>query len=191
MSLTSFIQSPDIKARFKEEFHKPRFNDKQISMIAPPLTKNYRIVGTAFDYLLRFHLQRVNRQSVCSSWVASHSVQILGKGQTFSYDIDAERLNCENPYEAHKIKAAKILRRTERLHSKFINDGKLATDLFRAVIQLAHLDTIYRAPAHIDEVFSAGDMIDIRDIKDLKINRRCRLFNAQVGKTLFSQSKLW
>jgi hypothetical protein len=170
MSLTSFIQSSDIKARFKEEFHKPRLNGKQISMTAPPMTENYRIVGAAFDYLLRFYLQRVNTQSVCSSWVASNSVQILKKGKTFSYDIDAERLNCENPYEAHKIKAGKILRRAERLHSKFINDGKLTTDLLGAVMQLAYLDSIYRAPAYIDidEVFSAIDMIDIRDIKDLK-----------------------
>ena len=59
MSLTSFLKLPDVKEKFRQEFRVPELT-AQKQLIAPPLSKRYPLVGTAFDYLLRFHLQRLN-----------------------------------------------------------------------------------------------------------------------------------
>ena len=50
MSLTSFIKAKDIRDRFAQEFEKPRLVESR-ELLAPPLTKSYSMVGTAFDYL--------------------------------------------------------------------------------------------------------------------------------------------
>ena len=39
-------------------------------MAAPPLTENFSLVGTAFDYLLRFYIERQNPKAVTRKWVA-------------------------------------------------------------------------------------------------------------------------
>jgi len=53
MSLTTFIKTEKVRDKFQKTFRLPDFN--HIAPIAaPPLTENYMLVGTAFDYLLRF-----------------------------------------------------------------------------------------------------------------------------------------
>jgi len=56
MSLTDFIKLPDVRARFRAEFPKPNFDVQQELLAAAPNGNNYRLVGTAFDYLLRFYM---------------------------------------------------------------------------------------------------------------------------------------
>ena len=69
MSLTSFIKIPKVKLEFAKTF---QFEPLTISgeLKAPPQTKNYSLVGTAFDYLLRFHIENLNANSITSPWVA-------------------------------------------------------------------------------------------------------------------------
>jgi hypothetical protein len=51
MSLTSFLnKNSDVREQFKQEFQKPPLQVKK-ELLAPPLTKRYSTVGTAFDYL--------------------------------------------------------------------------------------------------------------------------------------------
>ena len=59
MSLTSFIHNKDVRERFRQEFKKPRIAFKK-DLLAPPLAKRYDLIGTAFDYLLRFYLKYLN-----------------------------------------------------------------------------------------------------------------------------------
>ncbi len=51
MSLTSFIKIPRIRGIFSTSIPKPKLKIES-DILAPPLTKNYTIVGIAFDYLL-------------------------------------------------------------------------------------------------------------------------------------------
>lgn len=51
MSLTSFLKIKEVKAKFRETFKKPSFK-LEGEIIAHPQTKNYGLVGTAFDYLM-------------------------------------------------------------------------------------------------------------------------------------------
>lgn len=69
MSLTSFLKNQDVKERFRQEFMIPRVAVKK-EILAPPLSKRYSLVGTAFDYLMRFYLKWLNPDAITSQWVA-------------------------------------------------------------------------------------------------------------------------
>src|SRR2546421_160583 len=49
MSLTSFLRSPDVRERFWAEITMPPL-DRARELLAPPLSRDYGLVGTAFDY---------------------------------------------------------------------------------------------------------------------------------------------
>src|SRR6267378_1379471 len=78
VSLTSFLVIPDVRARFHKEFATVPF-DRKISppMQAPPITENHMLVGTAFDYLLRFNVKRLNPRASEKVWIAEQSIQRL------------------------------------------------------------------------------------------------------------------
>lgn len=59
MSLISFIKNKEVRELFANEFKKPR--GKIAGEIkAPPLTNHFGMIGTAFDYLVRFYLKYHN-----------------------------------------------------------------------------------------------------------------------------------
>ena len=60
MSLTSLLENnTELRAKLLAEFPKPEFRLKA-DIKAPPLTVHYGITGTAFDYLLRFYVKKLN-----------------------------------------------------------------------------------------------------------------------------------
>jgi len=69
MSLTSFIKIPEVKAMFRNEFPLSK-TALQGDMKAVPVTKNYPLVGTSFDYLFRFYLEHENPNCIIKPWVA-------------------------------------------------------------------------------------------------------------------------
>ncbi len=76
MSLSKLLKMEDVRKKFQKCFSKARFAVKK-EILAPPLTKNYGRVGTAFDYLLRFYLKYLNPQAITSRWVAELSLEKL------------------------------------------------------------------------------------------------------------------
>ena len=78
MSLTSLLNNGDVKKRFLEEFPKPAFIIKK-ELLAPPLSKNYALVGTAFDYLLRFYIKYINPNTITRRWIAEKSLDIFSR----------------------------------------------------------------------------------------------------------------
>lgn len=143
MSLSTFIRVPEIRARFRKEFTKPRFRSHGIEMVAPPMTTHYSLVGTAFDYLFRFYLQRNNRKAITGPWAAESAVSIIDNHAEHVFDIDNDKLHIG--YDTQRKKALKILKRAKALHADFMNDGKITNALLRATLQLAHLDNIFRS----------------------------------------------
>ena len=73
MSLTDFLKVKDVRERFVREFPKPKFTLKK-EILAPPRTKRYAWVGTAFDYLLRFYIKRLNPNAITTRWIAEQSL---------------------------------------------------------------------------------------------------------------------
>lgn len=55
---------------------------QELPLLAPPRTKNYALVGTAFDYLFRFEVQRRNPSANEEEWVATLAVDRLGESNS-------------------------------------------------------------------------------------------------------------
>lgn len=60
VSLSSFVERKDVKEYLRLNVPKPWFVVKA-EIKAPPLTTSYGWTGAAFDYAMRFYLQKINR----------------------------------------------------------------------------------------------------------------------------------
>ena len=190
MSLTSFINIPQIKQKFKEEFPIPTI--KLDSPILAPLgTKNYLLVGTAFDYLLRFYIQSIAPKSVDQKWVAEESIERikLKSGQYAS--IDGEIKSFDKNKDVHeqfpkareifwekgskewagKIKPSEdVLSEAKDRHAKFVQTGKLDDALIESTLKLAQLDQIYRSGRiDLNNNYLKQDVDELRQLFDVAV----------------------
>ena len=177
MSLTSFLKNKDVKDAFKQEFKKPRFK-LQTELLAPPLTNHYGLVGTAFDYLLRFYIKRLNLNAIEQHWVSEISLRLLRMLQLHDLlEISNEnpvmqKLKekiTENPTLADPViykRIAEIVQYAKNVYNRYINTGVMNRDIFKAVLLLAQVDVIYRAGL-VDENLGDVDENDIRDLQNL------------------------
>ena len=77
MSLTTFLRNKDVRDRFSKDFPVPEVK-LEGKILAQPLTNHYSLIGTAFDYLLRFYLQRHNPNVIDRGhWIAESAVELL------------------------------------------------------------------------------------------------------------------
>jgi hypothetical protein len=152
MSLTSFLKnSADVRERFKAEFVMPPL-DTIKELAAPPLTKNYSLVGTAFDYLLRFQIQRLNPKSIVREWT-TESVK-------------------EFPHIVDKAKQA---------HQQYLLKGKINDELLSAILCLAQLEPLSRRLVDESYLKTIGkiDREDIRDLQKLASLVESKIFSAR------------
>jgi len=172
MSLTSLLSgrnNQELREKFKTEFLTPSFNLKA-ELKAPSLTNNYGIVGTAFDYLLRFYLEHHNKDTFIHRrfWVADAVFQLLSKtwlnsGTEVATGFQRDRVfNTKhlltiitNQYEQTKVN-----------YKNYVNNGLITDELICNTIFLAKLDLRYRA-GMIDQNFDNYNPEDIKDIKQL------------------------
>lgn len=99
MSLSRFLQDKEVKAKFEQEFPVIRGllkKDKQV-LLAPVLTinpetllfwdtKRSQIIGTAFDYLMRFYIKYLNPHAITQSWIADDGTQRIYYTTKFYYE---------------------------------------------------------------------------------------------------------
>jgi hypothetical protein len=159
MSLTSFIKNPDVRKKFKDEFPRQPVPRKK-EPIAPPLTKHYALVGTAFDYLLRFYLKRLNPKAKTSRWVAEMVPDLL---------VDDERL---------QKKAQRVVADAKKAYAHYLKSGKIDKRLLKSVLSLAQLDPIYRSGTN-EFGIGKSDELDLQDLKALISLVDPRLFKAK------------
>jgi len=150
MSLTSFLKNDDVKKRFLQEFPSSSFHLKK-EIVAPPLTKNYGLVGTAFDYLLRTYVERLDPKAIRGEWVAEQATKLV---------------------PSRKVK--KMVSQAKRIHAEYIKSGEMSDELIKSSIVLAQADVIYRAGILIED-FGKIDEGDIADLKNLISNVDPRL----------------
>ncbi|MFH1607217.1 MAG: hypothetical protein ABIC91_07745 [Nanoarchaeota archaeon] len=146
MSLTSFIKEPDVRKKFSETFSMPKVN-LEAEMKAPPITEHYSLVGTAFDYLLRFYIKRHNPLAKTSKWIAEIA------------------LNCIED-ENLKTKLTNTVENSKLVYQEYLKNGILTDDVLKIAILLAKIDPIYRA-GYIDQNINIVDEGDIEDLRNL------------------------
>jgi len=171
MSLTKFLQNRDVKQRFRQEFVMPKMAVTQ-EILAPPLSTRYSLIGTAFDYLLRFYLKWLNPDAVTSQWVAEHASDyllfIVGRSSKIDYFEEIELI---------REKAQWIIKQAKADYEDYLSSGQITDQLIESALRLAQLDPIVRAGV-VDENLGNVYKEDVDDLRQLISLVEPRLFKA-------------
>ncbi len=186
MSLTSFLKLPDVRERFRSEFPIPGVRIKG-EILAPPVSRRRTLIGTAFDYLLRFYVHRLNRYEVLQPpnrrWVAEGALEYLD--WIVIVDVvgkDGRRTLMGEEVEDLADRARAALREAKALYRSYVRTGELTDELIASTVRLAHLESFYRSDLRV-----IGDPDDVseEDIEDL----RRLIAVAQANEHLFRASR--
>jgi hypothetical protein len=176
VSLTSFLErNADVRAEFRAHFQKPDFRLKA-PLIAPPLSESYSLVGTAFDYLLRFHVEKLNPGTRSREWVADTGLRVL------LAHSDRRRAR----------EAIHLMAEAKKRYQAFLKSTRTrpSPTLIEATIWLASFDAVFRAGL-IDVTLSPrGRDVLIKDLRKMlslvpeqffRASKRC-ILNPTFGK---------
>lgn len=148
MSLTSLLQASEVRHRFREEFEKPTM-EASPDCVVPLISDRPAHVGTAFDYLLRFLLRRLNPDTIRDRrWVAEAAVQLLPED-----DQDT---------------AQEIIKHAKSARETFVESGTLRRETLDAVLRLAHMDVVVRTRSNESDGLPSSDPVSEVDLEDLR-----------------------
>jgi hypothetical protein len=188
MSLTSILSYSnkdfkELRDLLTTHFPIPKFRTEEL-MKAEPLTKDYMLIGTAYDYLLRFNLEKLYKKKVFSDkWVAESALShfktkfegVFGSGN-FADNHDYEELieYFEKRQKLHEVQRKRVpekFKECKQIYSQFIN-SKLndKSQLIESTLFLARLDNVYRAGERMNKyiTFLPEDELNIIDLKQLE-----------------------
>jgi len=132
MSLTSLLDNDhELRTILDSNFDKPKIESVK-ERVVEPQTTDWALVGTAFDYVLRFWLEQEFSQVESRQWVAEQGVLLA---RTLHFDTEAEN---GQDY-------ADLLNDIKKKHREYIEGGEMTDDLLASTLDLARLDTIYRS----------------------------------------------
>ena len=179
MSLTHFVGLPEIRQGLNEQFVMPPLKTPDDIRVEPK-TKSYSLIGTAFDYLFRFNLKRLNSTALTKRWIAELALNRLPQ------DYDDEELKAESnstgvPIEVLKEmvglkikkqskspreKVERLITEAKQVYSKYLQSGIMSDDVIRATVHLAQIDPIYRA-GYVDPNLGEVDDLVIQEMREL------------------------
>jgi hypothetical protein len=142
MSLTQILDLPDVAAEFSKYVRVPSQSSCSPELIAPPIGhSSYALVGTAFDYCMRFCIAASNSGLVVDqSWIAEIALELIEEEK----DSLPEGLSFEQ--------VVKGVARARQLYGEFLASRIFTRPLARAALFLAALDRAYRTGPETVEV---------------------------------------
>lgn len=177
MSLTSFVSMKDVKAKLKPL--RPALPRKlTASLRVQPRSNRYMLVGTAFDYFLRFELQRRAPHAATERWVAEYTPDMIWRktdNGTIEMDLFKDALTGAGPLDympPQEVaeRCRRIVADAKAVVATFIRSktpsGEMQTELVGHAIRLAKLDSVYRA-LRLDPHFQEVDPEDVQDLVEL------------------------
>ena len=178
MSLTSFLHNKDVRERFRQEFKKPRIALKK-DLLAPPFTKRYALIGTAFDYLLRFYLKYLNPDAITTQWIAEHVLSSPGSPllENAGVNLTSGKVIWFTETDLTR-KAQCIIEQAKKVYSNYISSGEMTDEVIKSSLYLAQLDPIIRARI-IDENIGKVYEEDVADLRKLISVVNPNIFMAQ------------
>ena len=173
MSLTSFLNRPDPKTLFSYYVKDPQ-RKLEGKLRAPSLSKNYNLVGIAFDYLLRFNLQYRFPKAITQKWVAEIACDLMEYLLPPILEEDSEDvINYEESlseedllHSLNYMEAKEELGIAKMNHQMYLLDGVLRDDLLRSALVLAQLDFVFREK-YFPKNFGEVGPQDIQDLRNL------------------------
>jgi hypothetical protein len=175
VSLTSFVKKPEVRSKLAHI--RPKISLKiSAPLQVPSRSKRYSLVGTAFDYLLRFEIQRRAPFALTRPWIAEKAADIVYRqtdpgaaGMDLLYEFRDDPKLYLPPEEIQKRARAIVAEARAELavFCKTKNPSaamrlKLATH----AIRLAKLDSIFRAK-RLEPQFERVEPEDAREVVDL------------------------
>lgn len=149
MSLTDFVEKPQVRNRLADQF------PNQGRGATNPLkanwqTENYSLVGTAFDYLLRFWLQRKLPTCHTRQWVAKEGLAFAVFGE-----------------DTEDVQAVVTRAKTER--DEYLESGEISRALIEAALDLARADIPVRTENSLKVLgeYDEKDVIDCIRLLDI------------------------
>jgi hypothetical protein len=185
MSLSTFLKNKDVQKRFKDEFKIPRATlENEIQ--APPLTRNWPLIGTAFDYLMRFRLEYINPAAHSRRWIAEELIldprcymmlgnefpkdmrlAVNGDTHEWFWDCEPEELLALRAHETPlTTRVREITEQARESQKTYLATGEMSDGVIADVIRLAQLDPIFRA-GYVDENIGNVDERDVEDLRNL------------------------
>ncbi len=178
MSLTSFIKKNDVKAKLKPL--RPQLSRKIAAPLkVEPKSKRFGMVGTAFDYLLRFELQRRAPHTVTKLWVAEHVPDLIWKGTETNggglllldgLEIGDNLLRYNRAAIKIADRAREIVEVAKAAVAAYRNfrtpNRSQQAELAAHAIRLAKLDVVFRAHK-FDLTFEKAEPEDVEDLLTL------------------------
>lgn len=171
MSLTSFLEIPDVRAKFSLEFQKPKFDVKR-QLLAPLILQGHsQLIGTSFDYLQRFYAKYLNphAEEDEGGWAAERALRVL------------QRRGENNLYEIGNV----IVAEARQNYQNFLETGEFTDDLLRSALLIAKLDPFTRRSDYIVENLQVIDNEDIADLRNLINIVQPNVFRTQ-GRVLLN-----
>jgi hypothetical protein len=169
VSLSTFVERKDVKEYLRVNVAKPWFKVRA-EIKAPPLTTSYGWTGTAFDYAMRFYLQKLNPSAKVSRWLAEESAALV---------VASRRETART-----KKRVLRIVETAKDCVRSYLNsrrDAKPGAELIRATVDLAQLDLVYRIglldlqPINDPLVEDIGNMLALVRPEDFRAKRTCVL----------------
>jgi len=179
MSLTHFVSLPEIRQELEKQFTMPSLKTPD-NIRVEPKTKSYSLTGTAFDYLFRFKLKRLNPTALTKRWVAEIALNFLpqdyddeelkaeSKAKGIPVDILKEMIGLEIKKQPSSLreKVGKLIKEAKRIYDEYIRSGIMNDEVIRATVHLAQIDPIYRAN-YLDPNLGQVDNLVIQELREL------------------------
>ncbi len=195
MSLSSLIKNDkSLRNKIGDDFQLSVLRqriEKTRPLLASPNTTNHQLVGTAFDYLLRFYLERLNELPYHSEnqWVAEKARNILFES---CESTQIERFECleQESIEIHQCSqresmiayalsihypdsvllsayehSLKIIEKVKCLRKEFTETGRLSREFIRQTLCMAYIDPVLRSGRGVECIGTDADKLDIEDIE--------------------------
>jgi len=145
MTINQIIKNSKLKEEFEKTFVMPKFTSPREAKCSSPLSKNYSLIGTAFDYLLRFYIARINKLRD-QEWISEKTLAML------RYQKDS------------RTKLKKIISNFKKQYIRYLKNGIIDDSFLENIIILAKIDGIFRSGGIIPNSFETEE----KDVKDLK-----------------------
>lgn len=128
-------------------------------LLAPAQSGEYRLVGAAFDYLMRSLVERMNPACLRKPWIASAALLFFRQDLE---EIDVTLFTLAKGCHDRALAA----------HKQYMSDGILTDELLLGAIHLARIDRVYRdGPEYLRrEWFTAAyprEMADLRRLYEI------------------------
>ena len=179
MSLTHFVSLPEIRRELEKQFTMPSLEIPG-NIRVEPKTKSYGLTGTAFDYLFRFKLRRLNPAALTKRWVAEIALNLLpedyddeelkakSKATGIPVQILREMVGLEIKRQPGSLreKVESLIKEAKQIYDEYIRSGIMNDEVIRAAVHLAQIDPIYRA-GYLDPNLGQADNLVIQELREL------------------------